>query len=342
MEVNITLNRPKFSIVIPAYNAEKFISSAIESVLNQTYEDWELILIENGSTDNTTKICKNFLTDKRIKLFHSEKGVSKARNVGINQAKGFWLIFLDADDQLLSDALESYLKIDKLYSPELIIGEYTDNAADCSLWMTKEYVGESLRNILLLCLENPNQKCNVTAVAFRTSVIRNNNIWFDYKINYAEDSVFFLNVLNYAKKVVTFCYPVYHYVYSSQSTIRSGKKKLDREYIPAIKKIKNIIDVSDPMIKNGWYIFILNQLLIIFVNDIFSRKKIFIRQMKDAKKVMEIEQFKIAIYKSNISKIQGLKKIVFKMMKLNCVFGLMIASKIRQRQNKKKENQFYV
>ena len=59
---------PKFSVIIPAYNAEKFIHIAIQSVREQTIDDWELIIVENGSTDNTTAVCENFLNDKRIKL----------------------------------------------------------------------------------------------------------------------------------------------------------------------------------------------------------------------------------------------------------------------------------
>ena len=74
--MNDNVVSPKFTIIIPAYNAEKFIDIAINSVLRQTLNDWELIIVENGSTDNTTAICMEFLTDKRISLLHSEKGVS--------------------------------------------------------------------------------------------------------------------------------------------------------------------------------------------------------------------------------------------------------------------------
>lgn len=74
---------PIFSIIIPAYNAEKFIHIAVESVQKQTVEDWELIIVENGSTDHTAVICEKFLADRRIILLHSEKGVSAASDAGI-------------------------------------------------------------------------------------------------------------------------------------------------------------------------------------------------------------------------------------------------------------------
>ena len=121
------ISAPKFSIIIPAYNAEKFIHLAVKSVQKQSVDDWELIIVENGSKDDTTAVCEKFLNDRRVSLLHSKKGVSAARNIGIEAARGTWLVFLDADDQLLENALQKYLEIDNEYSPDLIIGEYENN-----------------------------------------------------------------------------------------------------------------------------------------------------------------------------------------------------------------------
>lgn len=332
---------PDFSVIIPAYNAEKYIHIAIRSVKEQTFEDWELIIIENGSIDNTTIVCEKFLDDKRIKLLHSEKGVSEARNTGIKAARGKWLVFLDADDQLLNDALQKYFEIDKEYSPDLIIGEYEDKlvAYTCE---KKLYQGNSLRDVLHISLENPTKKCNTKAVAFRNVLVQQRGCLFDCKIKYAEDSVFFLEVLKHAKKVVTCFYPVYRVVYYSGSTVRSGKRKLDMEYIPAIKRISELIDMSDPVIRNEWYIFTLNQLLVVFVNDIFARQESINLQISDAKNVIEIPEYKMAIANADISKVCGIKKVVFGMMKMRFMLGIMLAVRVRQKQNKKKENKFYV
>ena len=332
---------PKFSVIIPAYNAEKFIHIAIRSVQEQTIDDWELIIVENGSTDNTTVVCENFLDDKRIKLFHSEKGVSSARNKGISVAIGEWIVFLDADDQLLNDALQRYMEIEKEYDPDLMLGEYEDKTVDYT-YEKKIYQGSKLNNFLRISLENPTQKCNTKAVAFRNSMIQQQSISFDNQIRYAEDSVFFLEVLNCSKKVVTVFGPVYRVIYYSQSAVRSGKRKLDREYLPAINRIRTILDISDPFIKNEWYIFILNQLLVILVNDIFARKESVFMQIKDARKLAEIPEYKDAIVNADISKIQRMKKVVFRMMKMRFMPGILLAVRIRQKQNKKKENNFYV
>ena len=77
-----------FSVILPAYNAEKFISNAIKSVKYQDFQDWELLIVENGSTDRTKQVASEFLSDSRIHLFSSAKGVSVARNFGLNKAEG--------------------------------------------------------------------------------------------------------------------------------------------------------------------------------------------------------------------------------------------------------------
>lgn len=96
------------SIILPAYNAESCIQSTIQSVLNQTYTDWELIVIDDGSTDNTVAICQQIqASDKRINIFSKPNGgPSSARNLGLQQVHGEYLMFLDADDQFAPNALE--------------------------------------------------------------------------------------------------------------------------------------------------------------------------------------------------------------------------------------------
>ena len=109
------------SIIIPAYNAERYISEAIESVINQTYTNWELIIVNDGSTDNTEKIAQSYAQkDSRITYITQEnKGVSVARNIGYNASKGDYLGFLDADDYWLPDNLDEKINYFNLLSSEL-------------------------------------------------------------------------------------------------------------------------------------------------------------------------------------------------------------------------------
>ena len=104
-------NEVIISVIVPVYNAEKYIREAIESVLNQTFTKWELILIDDGSSDRSGEICNEFSEkDNRIKTIHTKnKGVSSARNTGIDKAIGNWIIFLDSDDYWKRNMLETML-----------------------------------------------------------------------------------------------------------------------------------------------------------------------------------------------------------------------------------------
>lgn len=105
------MNKPDISVIVPLYNKEQIIERTVKSVLNQSFTNFELIIVNDGSTDNSFEIVKN-IQDKRIVLIEqSNGGPSKARNTGVKAAKGDWIIFLDADDELLSDAMENFMKL---------------------------------------------------------------------------------------------------------------------------------------------------------------------------------------------------------------------------------------
>lgn len=111
-------NTPKISIIVPVYNVEEYITECIDSILSQTYKDWELILVNDGSTDNSGKICDEYaLKDNRINVIHKENGgLSSARNAGIDVAKGEYITFIDSDDVLLNNDI--YDKIIKIFNED--------------------------------------------------------------------------------------------------------------------------------------------------------------------------------------------------------------------------------
>ena len=104
---------PLISVVIPAYNAEQFLDETLESVLSQTYENWECIIVNDGSTDNTESVAKKWCEkDSRFRLTNKENGgLSSARNWGIKESKAEYIAFLDADDILTSDSLEVRINV---------------------------------------------------------------------------------------------------------------------------------------------------------------------------------------------------------------------------------------
>ena len=99
------MNTPRLSIIVPVYNVEKYIHSCINSILNQHFSDFELILVDDGSTDNCGKICDEYASsDKRVRIIHQENGgVSAARNKGIDVSQGEIIGFVDSDDIICAD-----------------------------------------------------------------------------------------------------------------------------------------------------------------------------------------------------------------------------------------------
>lgn len=99
---------PGISVIVPLYQAERFVEQCVESVRRQTYSDWELLLIDDGSTDATPALCDRLAEDPRIRVFHKPNGgVSSARNLGLREAAGEYIAFLDADDRFAPEALET-------------------------------------------------------------------------------------------------------------------------------------------------------------------------------------------------------------------------------------------
>lgn len=105
---------PRISVIMPVYQAENFLEQSVGSVLAQSFQDWELLLVDDGCRDGSPKLCDRFAQqDQRIRVFHRKKnaGVSEARNLGLHEAKGEYIAFLDADDAFLPRALETLLEL---------------------------------------------------------------------------------------------------------------------------------------------------------------------------------------------------------------------------------------
>jgi glycosyltransferase involved in cell wall biosynthesis len=124
---------PLISIIIPTYNSAELIGAAIDSVLAQTYQNWECIIVDDGSTDNTLKLCNQYIKlDSRVKYLYQENGKQgKARNLGISKANGFYLAFLDADDLWLPEKLSVQIVQIQKHDVDLVFSDsyvFNDNA----------------------------------------------------------------------------------------------------------------------------------------------------------------------------------------------------------------------
>lgn len=153
------------SVVMPAYNVENYIAESIQSVLNQTYEDWELIVVNDGSTDNTEKVIRSF-SDARIRLINQEnQGVSVARNVGIDNAKGDYICFLDSDDLYKPEFLE--LMINNIQGDFIYCGFYLFEESGKTVHPIKNYATGNILYEVTQRITN----LHINSVLFKRSIL---------------------------------------------------------------------------------------------------------------------------------------------------------------------------
>lgn len=175
------------SVIISAYNAARTIRRCIQSVLDQIYTEWEMIIVDDGSKDDTLDICQSY-DDSRIRVLHKENGgVSSARNHGLKFAQGDYIAFIDSDDFIEADYLEHLSQ--GLDYDIVISGFCYENTPESSSFHLKlanrEAVGRELSKLI-----NADQLCYPWGRLFKRSIIEQNHIRFNEKMRFAEDNVF--------------------------------------------------------------------------------------------------------------------------------------------------------
>lgn len=228
-------SRPEVSIIMPVYNGYKYIHSAIESVITQTFDNWELIIINDGSIDQTEKVVLGFNDDRIIYYKQSNKGVSAARNVGLARMRGDYFCFLDADDALPVNSLSSRLEIFK--SDDKI--EFVDGLVT-SLEKNKVIFKPSFRG-------NPrNDLIQNTGNSFfgPTWMIKNvgKQYCFKERLTHGEDLLFYISIA-YSGKYDYTKDQIYKYR-SSNNSAMSDLKGLEKGYTEIYKELKKDQTIS--------------------------------------------------------------------------------------------------
>ena len=217
------MDKPKVSVVIPVYNAQKYITACIDSVLKQTLQDFEIICVDDGSGDDSDSIVREYAkTDDRFVLFsQTNKGVSAARNIGLANARGEYIYFMDSDDYIEPDTLEVVCnmldnkQLDIVYFNIFAFGEegipQTDIDAKNRYYACKhEYTAVySGKNLLYKMLENREYSCSVCKQVIRHEFLEKNNIRF-YNGIIHEDELYTLQTMLLAKRTAHIPKTLYH------------------------------------------------------------------------------------------------------------------------------------
>lgn len=211
------------SIIVPVYNVEAHLDKCITSIIAQTNPYWELILIDDGSTDKSGIICDEYAkTDSRIRVFHQpNSGASVARNKGISIAKGEFITFIDADDWIESNYLKEVTNLNPDNLTLVAYGvayDFTDSSKNFNFHPTAD-------EILLHGL--------VCAKVWPTDVIRQNGILFNENLHLHEDHVFFYDALKYITNVEIIAKPLYHYMHYGERSLSRRLQTSDQYFLAA-------------------------------------------------------------------------------------------------------------
>ena len=216
---------PIVSVIVPVYNTEKYMRRCLESILSQTYTDFEVILVDDGSIDKSGEICDEYARqDNRLRVYHKENGgASSARNIGLEKAKGKWITFIDSDDAIEQD----YFKILECDKVELLIQKWRF----ASERETREPLVEGLYNdkLFITFMEKNAHKDIMRMVAAKfllRDIIDQNNIRFNTKIRLGEDTLFMQEYYSYIHSLAvcnSSCY-----IYYRSDAWGEVKYKLDK------------------------------------------------------------------------------------------------------------------
>lgn len=233
----------KFSLIIPAYNVEKYIKKCLDSVLNQTYNNYEIIIINDGSTDNTSKILESYKSNKKIKIINQEnKGLSSARNTGVSNAKGDYILFIDSDDFIEKELLET---LNKTIKDEDLI-RFQIRTLDETNKIIKEYKEETFNNLNGIEAFNKLSKYNLVELAvcyaYKKETFLKNNYRFEEK-TYHEDFGLIPYIIISSKKVTSINYIGYNYLQRKNSIMNNT------EYEKEIKKSNDVLKHYKNLIK---------------------------------------------------------------------------------------------
>ena len=255
--------KKNISVIIPIYNNEKYLEKCLESVCSQTYKNLQIILVNDGSNDDSLIICKNFKeSDIRVELYSQENlGVSSARNLGLRRAVGDYVTFVDSDDYLEIDAYEKAMGV--ISDFDALFFSYQEEYPEChhSRIYNQQKKGVVISDEAIYeCMKPLGYEAVVWNKIYKRSLL--SNLFFNEKYGIAEDWLWTIQAIKKMNSIYLLNLPLYHYVQTEQSAWRSGlaiDKKWDQVFelsddlSTVIKDNKKNITMSQARMYNDYY-----------------------------------------------------------------------------------------
>ena len=224
------MNKEKIAIVVPIYNAEKYLKECVESLLEQTYTNLQIILVNDGSQDNSIKICNELKEkDNRILVINGKnEGVSKARNKGIDVTDAKYIMFVDADDYILPSYVEdmyNFMNQNNIDAVKTGWTRFNDNEKKQLSFIEEDYQIFNSNQIVEFILKNNRYFNSACTILYSLEIIKKNKIHFETNLKHGEDTLFFIDYLNVCKRIGYIKNTGYCYRFNSSST--SNKVDID-------------------------------------------------------------------------------------------------------------------
>lgn len=350
---------PLISIIIPVYNAAKFLDQTIASCLKQDYPNLEIILINDGSTDDSKTICEKYLKASTSVLFFDRphQGVSATRNFGLDHFSGEYFSFLDADDLLAENFISTLYTLAKENNLDYITSGYQrfvgnfpkaePRKPECAKSIgeepQKQKSTKSIRETLriydkssfykqLLGLNSGYNFCHMKIMSKSLRHIR-----FDESLSVAEDALYNFKILNELNSFGATPAPLYLYRVHQNSTVRTFSEDYIEKYRIALQKIGNYLQENQGDLyqkyQNYFYAFVATHLFFILAN--FCCHKDNKNQLKSIKSLYKIPLFSRAIYLAPFRLFPPQKAFVLLCFKFKLILFLRLIGRLRAKQNSK-------
>ena len=325
------------SVIVPVYKVEEYLDKCVESIVNQTYKNLEIILVDDGSPDNCPKMCDDWAKkDNRIKVIHKENGgVCSARNSGLDKSKGEWISFVDSDDWVEQDYIADMYNVAIKTNISYVCCGY-NRIYSCSVDSINsngELIEFTAMNFVVSLLNVQNGYGFVHMKLFARNCI--DNIRFDESLLVGEDALFNVQLCNKTTKMVVYNKVLYNYRLNLNSVVRKYDKNYINKYTNSMIKMKNYIDENydDKHIQQSVFNYIVYHLMLICVNYCYHPNNE--NKFNSLKKTCNIDIYKESIKKCNYDGLSLSRKITLFTIKHKLLFLTALICMIRQKQFRK-------
>lgn len=336
------------SIIVPCYNVQDYIEDCVNSVIHQTISDWELILVDDGSKDNTPQMCDEYARqDARVKVIHKENGgLVSARNAGYEAVKGEWMMYLDGDDWIDTDTCEKLQGyISKHEGIDVVFWNCVQELGDVSIkgkweWKCTDqehvYEGDECMDLAYNTLIYKSGIATAYSKLIRTDFARKKDVRHNPVLRQGAEGLDFSLRLFAASEKTLFVKEYFnHYRFNPNSISKKADERNTKYLIDCFREINAFICTlpQKERFRQAMYQRIVYVLIAIALSTYFhkdNKDSLITKCKKYSKVISQNSFFKDAVEKADVSCLDKQRKITFMLIKMKCYFMLPAISYLKQ------------